>query len=163
MSPGLCLDSGEFIPAAELNQRIDMTKPAKYPMLSDPYAAMTAMQKRISFLEGMVHTCSTGCTKAGCVNQVLQKRIAELEAQLASGQAAVARAGNPDLLKALDSLLDYQVQPIASGQGPMTELQALCAYERSCPGGLNKTPGNVAALMRLVREIEYEQGIKEKP
>jgi len=63
MAPGLALDSGEFIPASELNRRIDM-KPKK----------ITQMKQAGEIRWYSQHPM-----------EVLQKRIAVLEAQLASG------------------------------------------------------------------------------
>ena len=62
MAPGLALDSGEFIPASELNRRIDM-KPKK----------ITQMKQAGEIRWYSQHPM-----------EVLQKRIAVLEAQLAS-------------------------------------------------------------------------------
>jgi hypothetical protein len=60
MTPGLCLDSGEFIPASELNMthEFETKRPKEHP----PVISITDE------------------------NEKQQKRITELEAQLASGQ-----------------------------------------------------------------------------
>jgi hypothetical protein len=75
MNPGLCLDSGEFIPAEELNRMIEM-KHELPPLLSHPEP------------HSMTWTTLEGRAIAEYAQQVaepLLARIAKLEAQLASG------------------------------------------------------------------------------
>jgi uncharacterized coiled-coil protein SlyX len=99
MTPGLCLDSGEFIPAAELNRRIDVDK--KYPTLrraefslegeecctfADAYAAMVPLQKRIVELEAQIAQLTASLETASSAVIALKQQQREGWAQLASGQ-----------------------------------------------------------------------------
>jgi hypothetical protein len=99
MTSGLCLDSGEFIPAAELNRRIDVNK--KYPTLrraefslegeecctfEDAYAAMVPLQKRIAELEAQIAQLTESLETASSAVIMLKQRQREGWAQLASGQ-----------------------------------------------------------------------------
>jgi len=104
MTPGLCLDSGEFIPAAELNRRIDMSnKPwpewnqeaERNRARNEAQAHIDAEFERIKDLETEIieqsRIVGMGAERelALLANfETAKRRIAELEAQLAGSKEA---------------------------------------------------------------------------
>jgi hypothetical protein len=76
------------------------------------------------------------------------------------GQVRILDHANKKLLDANTAFECAKPKPL---QQPLSEAQATVAYECSCSQSLNKTPSNVAAFMRIVRELEYAHGIGEKP
>jgi hypothetical protein len=90
-------------------------------------ASEQSLEDEIKRLRGIVPEILEELNDQMCEeNERMAKRIAELGAQpIASRHKPVVRAGNPDLLRALDSLLNLSVpaRPITSRQGPAATWQ----------------------------------------
>jgi hypothetical protein len=146
MTPGLCLDTGEFIPASELNQRIEMKK------LSD-----RALQS--------LRNAGNEAEEAADEIEELRSRIAELEAQLASGQGPVAEIAHTDSTGGYVNWLLHQGAPIKMGdklftqpaQKPLNRDQILDLYEETDP------LCSLFTFRDIVADVEAEHNIKDKP
>jgi hypothetical protein len=97
MTPGLCLDSGEFIPASELNRRIEM-KPEKITQMQQAgevwwysHHQMEVLQKRIVSLEAQNTQLTASLETASSAVIMLKQQQREGWAKLASGQATPAQ------------------------------------------------------------------------
>jgi hypothetical protein len=164
MTPGLCLDSGEFIPAAELNRRIDVKT------------------NHIEINNAEV-ICPNCCHQFGAIPVNVQKRIAELEAQLASGQEPVAwmtfdgEGGydfrqfaenenyRDDFIQRNGEKYAWVVEPLyahpAPAQQPLTG-SALDVIVENTP--MPSGPVSVGRwVLNVIRAVEAAHGIKEKP
>jgi hypothetical protein len=110
--PGLCLDTGEFIPASELNQRIDMsekTNPELMPWdragghyMHTEYEmrqAIEPLQKRISFLEAQLEKGKQLCREQTATIVDRTKTVLDSEAQIASRQPLVTVEQIADLVR----------------------------------------------------------------
>jgi hypothetical protein len=105
MNPGLCLDSGEFVTAAELNQRIEMKHelpPLRHP---EPHSMTWTTLERKAIAE-----------YAQQVADPLLARIADLEANALGWLQANGPSGWIDDLRVRAESLEVQ---LASGQEPV--------------------------------------------
>jgi cell division septum initiation protein DivIVA len=168
MTPGLCLDSGEFIPADELNRRIDMTRITDRELQSlrntgnvseDAADDIIELRQRITELKAQIAhlTASLETASAACI--VLKQQQREGWAQLASGQHLAQVTG-------------FNV-PVTFGGCPSCGRKdcAARACTRPAPTQQPLTLREIAAAIgsfadqeiNIARAIEVAHGIKERP
>jgi hypothetical protein len=178
-TPGLCLDSGEFIPAAELNRRIDMVGLTNQEMQALREKGKNAWTAADEILK-------------------LREKVAKLEAQPASGQKPVSASpmnkrrvsdaircaydcGYNDARNAKsipgDSAPGYKGRDVeadhggalinalypAPAQQPLSDERIFKAYTHATGMQLPNMGRSRGDLLLIARAIEAEHGIKEKP
>jgi hypothetical protein len=124
MTPGLRLDTGEFIPASELNQRIDMSEKNNPELMPWDRAGghymhtEYEMRQAIEPLQKRIAEQRTELIALTGDNERLQRRIAELEAQLEKGKQ-LCREQTATIVDRTKTVLDLEAQ-IASRQPLVT-------------------------------------------
>jgi cell division septum initiation protein DivIVA len=88
MTPGLCLDSGEFIPAAELNMthKFETKRPKEHPPVMIITDENEMLRQRISELEAKIAQLTESLETASSAVIVLKQQQREGWAQISSGQ-----------------------------------------------------------------------------
>ena len=157
MTPGLFLDSGELIPADELNRRIDMTR------ITD---------RELQSLR------NTGNVSEDAADEIieLRQRIAELEAQNTQLTASLETASAACIVLKQQQREGWAQQPIASGQEPVmppsrgqshvlfedgyAEGWAKCADQMKAHSAPAQQPLSDAEQRELVKEcgLDWEKG-----
>jgi cell division septum initiation protein DivIVA len=181
MTPGLCLDSGEFIPASELNMthEFETKRPKEHPPVISITDENEKQQQRISELEAQIAQLTESLETASSAVIVLKQQQREEWAQLASGQEptglcvdwlsnVIRQADGNNKLGAgalAETIVEAvsgldQDRPIASGQGPQllgrVELQREAKHPAPCASHC-EAPAFKIEIRQLKTQIEVNR------
>jgi ElaB/YqjD/DUF883 family membrane-anchored ribosome-binding protein len=177
MTPGLCLDTGEFIPASELNQRIEMKKLSDRALQSLRNAGneyeeaaneIEELRSRIAELEAQLEKGKQLCREQTATIVDRTKTVLDLEAQLASGQEPLGQVvtntrGEMTFCKSQPywdtavSVVDVYTRPAPAQQPLGDDLIAKACKHLMC------VHPNAQTTLDIARAIEVAHGIKENP